>query len=350
MPIDTAEDLRAHLEAAIRVELATVPPYLYAMYSIADQASDAALLLRSIVTEEMLHATLAANLLLAVGGRPTFASITYQPEYPSLMPHHRPPLRLDLAPCTPATVSEIFMRIEQPEAHDAPAEPDEYETLGQFYHALEEALVDLAARGDLFGDPQADRQLGDPRFYSPVTGDAADSGGLILVYDLDTARAAIEVIVHQGEGLSDDRWADPAHQELTHYSKLLQIADGTSPVAALRPVPTNPRTRDYPPSLRPVSDLFNESYRYLFVLLDALVQPVPHKWSMVNELYTVMTGVLSPLAAYLVAQPLGDGRCAAPTFERLDAEASPDRASLHAAAVALVHTRPELGPVVAALA
>ena len=195
MPIETVEDLRAHLELAIKVELSTVPPYLYAKYSIEDQRSEAAMLLRSIVTEEMLHATLAANLLLAIGGQPQFADPSYVPVYPSPLAHHRPPLQLDLAPCTPETVRGIFMGIERPEVHDAPAEPDEYETLGQFYHALEQAFVALDARGDLFSNPQTEQQLGDPSFYGPVAGDAEDSGGLMLVTDLDSAIAAIEVAI-----------------------------------------------------------------------------------------------------------------------------------------------------------
>ncbi len=350
MPIETVDDLRAHLELAIQVELSTVPPYLYAKYSIENQRCDAAMLLRSIVTEEMLHATLAANLLLSVGGRPHFTSPAYVPQYPSDLPHHRPPLELNLAPCTPETVREVLMGIEKPEAHDSPAEPDEYETLGQFYHALEEAFVALDAHGDLFADPQVDRQLGDPSFYGAVAGDAEDSGGLMYVTDLESARAAIEVIVHQGEGLSDDKWADPAHQELTHYHKLLQIADGTSPVPALRPVRTNPRSADYPESLRPVSDLFNLSYRYMFVLLDRLMQPAPDKGRLVGEMYGVMSRVLAALAHYLVAQPLPDGSCAAPTFELVAGAALPDRAMLHAAAAALAETRPELAPIAEALA
>lgn len=56
MPIDTVDDLREHLLVAIEVELSTIPPYLYAMYSIEDQSSEAALLIRSVVVEEMLHA------------------------------------------------------------------------------------------------------------------------------------------------------------------------------------------------------------------------------------------------------------------------------------------------------
>ena len=64
MPIDTVEDLRDHLQLAIKVELTTIPPYLYALYSIDDPATTSAKYIRSVVTEEMLHAVLMANILL----------------------------------------------------------------------------------------------------------------------------------------------------------------------------------------------------------------------------------------------------------------------------------------------
>lgn len=182
---------------------------MFAMYSIEDQNSEAALLIRSIVVEEMLHAVLATNLLLAVGGAPDFASTAYMPRYPMELPHHRPPLIIDLAPCSLELVRELFMRIEQPETHGAPAEPDEFETLGQFYHALEIGVAELSDRFDLFSNPQAGAQLSNHTFYQPVTLDAEDSGGLVLITDLDSAIEAIEIIVHQGEGMSDEKWPTP---------------------------------------------------------------------------------------------------------------------------------------------
>ncbi len=315
MPIDTPEDLREHLELAIKVELSTIPPYLFAMYSIEDQQSEAALLIRSIVAEEMLHAALCANLLLAVGGRPPFATTALISVYPGLLSHHIPPLELNLEPASISLVENVLMRIEQPEVHGAPAEPDAYETLGQFYHALEIAFAELSERFDLFADPQAECQLSDPAFYQPVAFDAEDSGGLMLVEDLESAQAAIEVIVHQGEGLSTERWADPAHQELTHYAKLLQIAEGRSPLGAVRALRTNPRTSGYPEELRPVSDLFNACYRYLFFILADLYGEHPDKGPGVGRLYGLMAGTMSSIAHYLVEQPLGNGEFAGPTFE-----------------------------------
>lgn len=315
MPIENRADLQDHIEIAIQVELATIPPYLFAMYSIEDRQSEAALLIRSIVAEEMLHAALTSNLLLAVGGRPSYGSTKLIPTYPGFVPHHQPPLELRLVPCSLDVVRNVFMRIEQPEVHGAPAEPDVFETLGQFYHALENAVEDLAASTDLFADPQPGSQLSDPSFYAPVAFDAEDSGGLALIHDVDTAKEAIEIIVHQGEGLSTERWADPAHQELTHYFKLAQIADGTSPLGPVFPVRASPRTVDYPPSLQGVSWLFNAAYRYLFLVLDELFSPIEDKTAAVRRMYRLMTDVMSPLAYFLVRQPLADGSHGAPTFE-----------------------------------
>ncbi len=345
MPIDTPQDLREHIELAIKVELSTIPPYLFAMYSIEEQASEAALLIRSIVAEEMLHAALAANLLLAVGGRPGFDTTALIPTYPDFLPHHIPPLEVGLVPASPEAIRDVFMRIEQPEVHGAPAEPDLFESLGQFYHALEIGIDELSDRRDLFADPQTDCQLSDPSFYAPVAFDAEDSGGLMLIDGPESARAAIEVIVHQGEGLSTERWADPAHQELTHYFKLLQISDGTSPLGAVRPLKSNPRTAEFPNRLQPVSDLFNASYRYLFFILAELFGPLHHKGEAVGSMYQLMAQVMSELALFLVEQPIGNGEVAGPTFEVFEFESQDREGELVMMAAAAAGAFPELAEV-----
>lgn len=349
MPIDSPDDLRDHVELAIQVELATIPLYLYAMYSIEDQTSEAALLIRSIVAEEMLHTALATNLLLAVGGTPAFATTKYIPSYPMSLPHHRPPLTLDLAPCTPDSLENLFMRIEQPEAHGSPAEPDEFETLGQFYHALEIGLEEVSSRTDLFAKPQIEAQLSDHAFYQPVALDADDSGGLVLIEDLTSAIAAIEIIVHQGEGLSDERWADPAHQELTHYYKLLQISDGTSPLGSVRALGVNPRVTDYPASIQVVGNLFNSVYRALYLVMDKMFSADTNQSRAVGVLYLLMADVLSQLARFLVARPLANGKFAAPTFEVFEFGAEMPLPTIVSLASEAAAEFPELTPVHEAL-
>lgn len=314
MAVRTLEELKAHLALAIQVELSTVPPYLYAMYSIADQQSDAALLIRSVVAEEMLHAALAANLLLAVGGEPDFTSPTVVPSYPSELPHHRPPLRMSLQPCTEQQIKDLFLVIEQPETHHVIPEDDIYESLGQFYHAIERGLALVATHTDLFADPQVERQMAEHSFYAPVMFDSDDSGGLGVIDTVEAANEAIHVIIHQGEGVSDEKWADPGHQELTHYYKFLRLAEGKTPIGAVLPVPQDPRAADYPDDVRAVADLFNAAYRYIYFVMDEIFDNCPDREGLVGRLYRLMSDVLSPLAHHLVATPVGAG-VAAPTFE-----------------------------------
>ncbi len=349
MPIDTVEDLRDHVALAIEVELSTIPPYLYALYSIEDQTSEAALLIKSIVAEEMLHAALGANLLLAVGGEPSFSSPDLLPGYPGLLPHHRPDLMLNLEPCSLEAITTTFMVLERPEQPGAPPEADDFESLGQFYAALELAIERLPDQDRLFADPQTSRQLSDPAFYAPVAFDAADSGGLILIDSADRAREAIEIIIHQGEGLSDEKWADPSHQELTHYHKLLLLARGATPLGRVRPAIRNPRSSDYPDPIRPVSDLFNAAYRYLFLTLDELYSGAERS-ELVGRMYALMSRVLRPVARHLMALPLGDGRVAGPTFEGYRFDGTSPRHHLLALAEAIVADHPQLGELPAVLA
>jgi hypothetical protein len=210
------------------------------------------------------------------------------------------------------------MRIEQPETHDAPAQPDLFETLGQFYHALENGLEAVAADFDIFSNPQTGLQLSNPEYYQPVAFDAEDSGGLIRIENLETAIATIEIIVHQGEGVSNERWADPDHQELTHYFKLLSIFDGSTPLGKVRNVARNPSRKDLPPLLHPVTDLFNALYRGLYLVMDRLFSPDVNQGRAVGVLYLLMADVLSQVGRFLVSQRLNDNEFAGPTFEVFD--------------------------------
>jgi hypothetical protein len=345
MAISTPEELREHLQLAIGVELSTVPPYLYAMYSIADQTSDAALLIRSVVAEEMLHAVLAANMLLAIGGDPDFASTALIPTYPSDVPHHEPRLTLNLKPCSQQQVEELFLVIEQPESHHSIPDDAVYESLGQFYHAIEGGIAALSQTHDLFANPQTERQMADPSYYSPVALDAEDSGGLGLIRDGESADEAIHVIVHQGEGVSDEKWADPAHQELTHYYKFLQIAEGRAPIGDVRPAPTNPRQEDYPPAVLPVSRLFNAAYRYLYLTMHEIFQPNADRDALVGRLYTIMSDILSPVAHYLYTLPISDGLVAAPTFQIHEYQTDDPKAELLQLAGVAVDIHPRLAAV-----
>lgn len=348
MAIDTVPQLHASLRVALRIELATIPPYLYAMYSIADRSSRPSLLLRSIVAEEMLHAALVGNLMLATGADPDFTNHDLVPLFPLELPHHEPVLELSLSPCSQSLIRDVFLQLEAPDAGEPPLVEGDYRSLGQFYNSLEGGLKRLAVEEDLFATPRLDSQVSGSA-YSPVHLDVEESGGLHVVHDLETALGATEIIVHQGEGLTTERWADPDHHELTHYYKLLQISDRSSPLGAVLPVPTNPRTSEYPADIQPVSTLFNAAYRYLFLTLSDLFSDSADKEQLIGDLYTLMNQVLSPTAHFLTSHVIGAGFCAAPTFELYELDRDQPHRQLSETADEATRLHPQLGGVAGAI-
>ncbi|MFI5255198.1 MAG: ferritin-like domain-containing protein, partial [Candidatus Limnocylindrales bacterium] len=283
------------------------------------------------------------------GGRIDLSDAAIRSTYPRPLPHHRPPLPVHLAPMSMELLAGTFMVIERPEAVSAVPEADEYETLGQFYLAVEMAIEALATGGDLFADHQPERQLSDPSDYGAVEFDADDSGGLMLVSDVASARAAIEVIVHQGEGLREDKWADESHRELTHYAKLLRIHDGEVPIGAVRPALRNPRRAALPAAVQPVADLFNALNQYLHLTLADIFASSDRRGALVDGLYRIMTRLLAPTGRYLMTLPVGEGMVAGPTFEPYALGPDP-LAELAALAEAAVAGHPALGRVAESLA
>ncbi len=283
MAINDIQSLRRHLQWAIELEHATIPPYLTALYSLKEgQNREAAQVLLSVVMEEMLHMTLAANVLNAVGGAPRLDHPHFLPKYPAYLPHSNRAFLVPLAPFSRETL-EVFMRIEKPEEHDAQPEDENYETIGQFYEAIELGLVRLCeAHGEAHvftGDPA--RQLSPEAFHYE------GGGQVIVVTDLATARKAVEEIVEQGEGLQhksiwdgDKNMFHHTRNEVSHYFRLNELYTGRSyrrgdtpqsgpsgkPVAvdwnAVYNVRTNPRMADYPhgSDIRRKMEDFNRTY------------------------------------------------------------------------------------------
>jgi hypothetical protein len=344
----TVEQLHEHLRLAISVELSTIPPYLYAMYSLQDRESEATRLLRSIVAEEMLHLALAANILVSVGGRPAFLDPDLVPVYPTLLAHHHPDLTIHLEPLSADLIRRTFLVIEQPDPPGSAPPGAGFDSLGEFYAALEAGIERLAGDGDLFGSGTEDRQVAAADFYGPVEFNVAESGGLMAVDDLASARRAIDVIVHQGEGLTDHRWADPRGRELTHYAKLQRLVEDSGRIGAVLPLPIDPRRADWPADVRPLVDLFDACYRALFHVLDALYRPGGSQSALVGVLYLLMADVMAPLAHHLTTIRVSDGHVAAPTFERSDLGPEPLLALVRLAEAA-VAAHPSVGDIVSPL-
>jgi len=111
---ETLEDLRKHLQWAIDLDHASLPPYLCALYSIDPERNpDAVQVVSSVFVEEMIHLALAANLLNAVGGKPRLATSHMLPRHRRRLPHGDRTMELSLRPLG-AKALEMFLRLEQP--------------------------------------------------------------------------------------------------------------------------------------------------------------------------------------------------------------------------------------------
>lgn len=73
--ITSIDDMLDKLQMALQVEMATIPIYLSALLSIKpDTNQDIFSYLKEVVNQEMTHVCNAANLIIALGGRPLVAS------------------------------------------------------------------------------------------------------------------------------------------------------------------------------------------------------------------------------------------------------------------------------------
>jgi hypothetical protein len=322
VPIDDRADLLQHLQWALGVELATIPPYLSALYSIVDEAAEAAALIRSVVVEEMLHMAQVSNLMNAIGGCPSLKAGDV-PYYPTFIPHHAAggPF-IQVGPLTAEVARTVFMAIEQPEASiHSPAEGDDFHTIGQFYKAIEEGFHECARRDpDLFSQ--------DTGFQRADTYFGAGGGELIVVHTMDDVTTAIQEITEQGEGAifpyppqpGQERFGDYDNWglrtdgtygpiigvpwELSHYEKFKEIADGVVSLPPTHPAQPNPSTEALPAPLRPLSELFDGCYT---MLLGALEQSFTSKETdrqFFGIAFPLMQSALPQLARVLMRTPL----------------------------------------------
>ncbi|KAB2352589.1 ferritin-like domain-containing protein [Actinomadura rudentiformis] len=336
--IATVDDLREHLQWAVELEHATLPPYLCALYSLVPERNPEAVeVVAGVFVEEMIHLALAANLLNAVGGRPRLDTPRMLPPHPRRLPHGDPSLELSLLPFG-AEALDMFLRLERPAPAGAPAEGDGYETIGQFYAAIEDGLRHLC---DRLGERAVFR--GDPARQVHAGHFRNTAGRLIAVDDLASALQALEEIVEQGEGLSRGEVWDgdrdvhhPGRDEVAHFYRFQELRAGrryqrgdtpkSGPTgeairvdpAGVRPMRRNPRLADHAPgsAIRTAQEEFNHSYCAVLHLLEQAFNGSP-------RLLAVATGTMYGLKAQaqaLMRMPDEDGTTAGPTFEYVPPE------------------------------
>lgn len=343
----TTDRLKDLLQAAVELELSTIPTYLCALYSIHPDTNDEArLIIRSVVVEEMLHMVLAGNVLNAIGGRPRVVGPDHAPRYPHELPDG---VVLDLLPFSLPAV-EAFLKVENPQYdHQALAADDPLvagrrperhvsraaglmsgpATIGAFYAEIVDGLKETAAAigedGLFCGDPA--RQITREYYY-------AGGGTPITVTDLASACRALDEIVEQGEGDMHSMYdadGDLAHyfrfQQVKHDRAYLRSDDAGTPTgpsigvdfSTVYPMLPNPRADDYAdPALRAAADAASRTWSELLVQVDTAFDGGPE--SLLPAVHSMFK--LRDQAVVLLANPLPgqDGRHAGPTFDWVSPE------------------------------
>jgi hypothetical protein len=345
--IKTVDDLKTYLYAALQLEHATIPLYLTALYSIHPATNaDASLVVRVVAVEEMLHLTLAANVLNAIGGRPDLTAPDFVPPYPAYLPDGEDDFQVNRQRFSRQAV-EDFLKIERP--HPAPDEESRvvsqkgdggpsllaapgddtlrFYSIGDFYEEIRRSLERLGdekakAGEELFvGDPA--RQVTPEYYYS-------GGGQIVPVTDMESAVEAIRLIGEQGEGLGGGIFDNQG--ELAHYYRFKQLMygrhyqvgddpdDPTGPPLnvdwdAVYPVKTNASLDDYrdAPELHAAAVEFNRQYAdFLGLLTDAFTGQPELLIDAVVGMFRIRDGMTNLLRNPI---PGADGLTAAPTFE-----------------------------------
>lgn len=291
-----------------------------------------------VAEQEMLHLSLANNLLISLGAAPYFA----RPNFPLRSRYFPSRVRLVLMPLDEISLS-YFLYLERPEtmaienvpgfvdehiAVDAEAVVpvgQEFATVGQLYRGIEaglEYLVQQHGESKIFiGSPTA--QATKEYFGWPE---------LVAVRDVASARQAIETIVTEGEGARGD-WKN-AHfgrflEILNEYRQLKKDDPKFEPsrpvVAAFSRLPSDSEANVElidDKFTAEVSDLFNGSYQVLLQILARFflqIETTPIELQTLSRTSVqMMFQAIKPLGRLLTSLPVGahlPGLSAGPVFE-----------------------------------
>ena len=297
------------LQEAVELELSTVAPYLYALWSIdPDRDPDAvAGMLKLIAVQEMLHMGLASNLLAGLGASPLIASRV--PIYPGkLKAGVHADLTVGLEPLTKTLLLKAFMVIEEPEkivAEEPDFKPTYDKLISTFYNAIKAAI----SKEELSFDTVRQIDLRD-FFFDGSPGPVSTPG---------EANAVIDFILQQGEGAGGNPFeADPdvpSHfylfGELFHGRKLTRKAPFTYTGTEVR-MPELRLTVSNP-TPAPEHAAFNQAFSDMLRELERAWQMPPDPEALSDAIFSKMVQLTTLAKELITVYKTG------PTFQHVSA-------------------------------
>jgi hypothetical protein len=351
--VERREELVWLLTQASELEHGLMCEYLFAQFTLkrgGEEGLDAERLAKvaawervivDVAKQEMLHLALTTNVLTAIGAAPHL----HRPNFPILSRWYPPGVQLALVPFGERALRH-FIYLERPEGMDLDdaegfaavgqaqpltdgeqlmAVPEHYQTVGHLYRGIEQGLERLVERhgesGVFIGPPKA--QATTAVFEWPE---------LTAVTDLASAKAAIELVIEQGEGARGD-WRN------AHFGKFVALLEDYLAARAADPGfeparPVEPAYARRPPDVEAdvatigdpltaqVVDLFNAVYE---ATLQALSRYFVHGGETDDQVEVLartakhlMNWVMRPLGSLLTTLPVGPERpgvLAGPAFE-----------------------------------
>ncbi len=341
--IENREELLFLLGEASQLEHMLMCEYLFAVFSLKRDINEgvtteqlAAInrwdrVISTVAAQEMLHLTLASNMLSAIGSSAHFN----RPNFPQQSKYFPSGVKVALLPFGKDALLH-FLFLERPEGmnrEDAASlegrnvqdelsqpvvitsqnlvpEPEEFATVGHLYRGIEQGfqhLVEKQGAQQIFiGPPKA--QATQAYFAWPE---------LIPVTDLPSAIKAIETIVEEGEGARGD-WRN------AHYGKFLQVYNEylalkeqdpdfeptrpVKPAFVRQPVDTVPADLISDPTTAKVSNLFNASYATLLSMLNRFFLhggETDQEFKMLSDVsIDMMFNVIRPVGILLTTLPI----------------------------------------------
>jgi hypothetical protein len=351
--VQSREELVWLLAQASELEHGLMCEYLFAQFTLkrtqeeelsAEQLATVAAwetVIVDVTKQEMLHLALATNLLTAIGAAPHL----HRPNFPILSRWYPPGVQIALLQFGERALRH-FIYLERPEGTDLDdaegfaaagqaqpltdtdqlmAVPEDYQTVGHLYRGIEQGFERLVERhgeaGVFIGPPTAQ-----------ATTEVFEWPELTAVTDLASAKAAIELIVEQGEGARGN-WRD------AHFGKFVALLEDYLRCRAADPGfeparPVQPAYVRRPPDVQAkvvtigdpltaqVADLFNAIYETTLQTLSRYFVHSGETDGQVTTLATtakhLMNWVMRPLGCLLTTLPVGPDRpgvLAGPAFE-----------------------------------
>lgn len=347
--IKSREQLMFMLCEAATLEHMIMCEYLFASFSLKRSVAEGVTgeqataikkwdrVISGVAEQEMLHLSLANNLLTAVGGSPYFG----RPNFPYQSRYFPSSVRLALLPLNETSL-RYFLFLERPEAmaiEEVPGfqsvtrgpvggkivpEGQEFATVGQLYRGVEQGFRDLAGK---YGE----KKLFIGNAHDQATEEYFGWEEMTAVTDLSSALKAIETIITEGEGARGD-WKEAHFGKflgiLNEYRELKRADPNFEPARSTLAAFVRPPSDVESPELLDdeltagVADLFNASYEVLLQILNRFFLQTDTTKEGLGALseasVKLMVTVIRPLGTTLTTLPIGrhrPGLTAGPTFE-----------------------------------